>query len=303
MHQAIGTADARGVGGVCFAAQTCHRAAHQIDLRPAQLKALERLAVLGVFAQTGDLTVGHVEHDRGIGPVDGLDQQAHARHAFVVGLGRDADVHAAFNQRLGGLRQIKRQAPANQAVVGRQGPARLGGGAEHQALRGDLRAVGDPHARRGAAVDRVVAGERDLLLKLDRDLRGQHHIAHHLHGASHVDAGTELQVVGADGELAQLASEAVARHQQHVVLSGQRAGAGNVDGLDVDRQAGRAQVHVVDDQAVDAAFAADAQNAGGLGKNEVVWVFARLGCLAIEARQPEHAVAVVAQAHLAGAFA
>ena len=62
LHQAIGTADARGIGGARFAAQPGHRAAHQIDLRPAQLKAFERLTGFSLLAQTGDLTIGHVEH-------------------------------------------------------------------------------------------------------------------------------------------------------------------------------------------------------------------------------------------------
>ena len=105
------------------AAQAGDGVALEIDLRPAQLEPLQRLAGLGIFCQAIDLAIGHVKGHSRVGPIGGLNQQAHAHTAVFIVFRGKRKRDAPFDHRLRGLLKVQRQAPANQAIVGRHGPA------------------------------------------------------------------------------------------------------------------------------------------------------------------------------------
>ena len=123
-------------------------------------------------------------------------------------------------------------------------------GAQRQAVGRDLRTIGHAHTRTGAAVDGVEARQSHVLLQIHVDLRSQHHIACDLHRAGHINAGGEIQAVGAHDGHAEVAREAVAGREQEVPLPRDGAGRGQLNVLDVHRQAGGAQVHVLHQQTV-----------------------------------------------------
>ena len=268
-------------------AQAGDGVAHQVDLGPTQFKALQGLAGFGALRQLVDVAIGHVQGDGRIGPVRCLDHQASAQ-----AIGRNSNADTALDHGLGALVQVQSQVPTDQAVVGRHRPARIGGGAQGQGLRGDLRAVGHAHARTGGTVDGVKTGECHVLLQRDRNLRRQHHRAADLHVACHKNAGAEPKLARADRGKPQIAGETVLGREQHIAQAGDAAGGGQLDMLHVHRQAGRPQVQRIQDQAVLPARAPNAQNAGRLGKHQV-----QQG-IATQARQTQHAVACIAQADL-----
>ncbi len=135
------------------------------------------------------------------------------------------------------------------------------------------------------------------MLQINRDLRCQNHIAFDFQRARDIDAGRQIQFVAANGQLPQVTRKTVLGREQNLVLAGDFGFLRDGDAFKIHRQTGRAQIHIVEHQAVHARRPTYSQNAGGFGKDQVV------NRVPVLAGQAQHAVAFVAETHLVASCA
>ena len=175
------------------ATQACDGRSIQIDLRPPQLKALERTGRPDAFGQSIDAAVGHVQGHVDIKPVHGLDHQSMGSLTVGAGPGGKRQPDAAFDHRLRVLLEVQRQTSTHNAIFGGQHPARVGECAHRQRLGRDVGPLKYAHSGFSGPLQGVCRQQIDFLIEGHHDFRCQHDVALDLNRTRNINAGLQVQ--------------------------------------------------------------------------------------------------------------